>query len=307
MSMNQAGTMRAAARPASRSRRRLSSGTIATHAVLLLGVLVFMFPFYWMVTSSLKPLADIYITPVPLWPPHPIVTNYLEVLGLIPSEVISARGDISLARALVNSMIIGTVYTVAAAFLASLGGYAFAKMRFRGRNGLFLFMLATMMIPSSVGLIPNYMIMAKLGWVNTWWPLIVPGLAAPFSIFWMRQYMTTVPDEMLEAAKVDGCGPFGIYWRVVVPVVAPGLAALTIFNFMNNWNAFMGPLIYLNDARLQTTPLYLALLSTASSTGHPSPANLTFAAATISVLPILALFLGAQRYFIAGLTAGSIK
>ena len=169
-----------------------------------------------------------------------------------------------------------------------------------------MFMLATMMLPGSVSLIPNYMIMAKIGWINTWLPLIIPGLATPFSVFWMRQYITSVPDEMVEAAQIDGCGPFGIYWRVIVPVIAPGLAALTIFNFMGNWNSFMAPLIYLNNARIYPVPLFLALLNT-SINAQPTPYTLTFAAALISLLPILAVFLGAQRYFIAGLTAGSLK
>ena len=150
------------------------------------------------------------------------------------------------------------------------------------------------------------MIMARLGWVNTWWPLIVPGLASAFSVFWMRQYMTTVPDEMIEAAQIDGCGPFGIYYRVVLPVVAPGIAALAIFTFMGSWNAFLAPLIYLSDARKYTVPIFLSLVNS-SFQGQPVPVHLVFAASVMSILPILAIFIFAQRYFIAGLTAGSIK
>jgi multiple sugar transport system permease protein len=286
--------------------RRLSPGGLVTQGGLLFALVIFIFPFYWMVASSLKPLADIYTVPVQFWPARPTLSNYLEVLGVIPSETISGRGGVHMGHVMLNSAYIAAAYTTGSVFLSSLAGYAFAKMRFRGRNVLFILMLSTMMIPSSVGLIPNYMIMARLGWVNTWWPLIVPGLATPFSVFWMRQYIMTVPDEMLEAAQIDGCGPFSIYWRVVAPVIAPGLAALTIFNFMGNWNAFMGPLIYLNNARLYTVPLFLALLNS-SVTGQPTPLHLVFAASAISILPALALFLGAQRYFIAGLTTGSIK
>ena len=286
--------------------RRLSLGQFLTHFCLIIALLIFIFPFYWMVASSLKPLADIYVIPVQFWPARPTFSNYLEIAGLIQSDEIDFRGGISLSRTFLNSTFIAAVNTVGNVFLASLAGYAFAKLRFKGRNALFLSMLATMMIPNSVGLVPNYLIMAWLKWINTWYPLIIPGLATPFAVFWMRQYMTTVPDEMIEAARIDGCGPFATYWRVVAPVVLPGMAALAIFSFMGHWNAFMGPLIYLNKPELYTLPLFLAVLDSGVS-GRPVPLHLIFTASFVSILPILLIFLFAQRYFIAGLTAGSIK
>jgi len=288
-------------------RRRLALGRVFTHIVLFIALLAFLFPFYWMITSSLKPQADIFSMPIKFWPTRPTLDNYLELLGLIPSVVIDGLGGHTIARFILNSTIIAIVYTLGAIFLASLAGYAFAKIRFKGRNALFIFMLATMMIPASVGLIPNYIIIAKLGWVNTWLPLIIPSLATPFNVFWMRQYTTSVPDEMLEAAKIDGCGPFGIYWRVVLPVVKPGLAALAIFAFMSNWNAFMVPLIYLNKTELYTLPLFLGFLNSSSVSSRPVPFHLVFAGSFLSVLPILAIFVLAQRHFVAGLTAGSLK
>ncbi len=286
--------------------RRPSPGQFLTHFCLIIALLIFIFPFYWMVASSLKPLADIYVVPVQFWPTHPTFNNYLEIAGLIQSDEIDFRGGISLSRTFLNSTFIAVVNTAGNVFLASLAGYAFAKLRFKGRNALFLSMLATMMIPNSVGLVPNYLIMAWLKWINTWYPLIIPGLATPFAVFWMRQYMTTVPDEMIEAARIDGCGPFATYWRVVAPVVLPGMAALAIFSFMGHWNAFMGPLIYLNKPELYTLPLFLAVLDSGVS-GRPVPLHLIFTASFVSILPILLIFLFAQRYFIAGLTAGSIK
>ncbi len=286
--------------------RRPSPGQFLTHFCLIIALLIFIFPFYWMVASSLKPLADIYVVPVQFWPTRPTFNNYLEIAGLIQSDEIDFRGGISLSRTFLNSTFIAVVNTVGNVFLASLAGYAFAKLRFKGRNALFLSMLATMMIPNSVGLVPNYLIMAWLKWINTWYPLIIPGLATPFAVFWMRQYMTTVPDEMIEAARIDGCGPFATYWRVVAPVVLPGMAALAIFSFMGHWNAFMGPLIYLNKPELYTLPLFLAVLDSGVS-GRPVPLHLIFTASFVSILPILLIFLFAQRYFIAGLTAGSIK
>ena len=287
-------------------KKSLSLGQILTHAFLFIALLFFIFPFYWMVTSSLKPVADIYIIPVQFWPARPSFNNYLEIAGLIQSDEIDFRGGISLTRTFLNSTFIAVFNTVGNVFLASLAGFAFAKLRFKGRNALFLSMLATMMIPNSVGLVPSYLIMAWLKWVNTWYPLIIPGLAMPFAVFWMRQYMTTVPDEMIEAARMDGCGPFATYWRVVAPVVLPGMAALAIFSFMGHWNAFMGPLIYLNKPELYTLPLFLAVLDSGVS-GRPTPLHLIFTASFVSILPILLIFLFAQRYFIAGLTAGSIK
>lgn len=287
-------------------KKRLSLGKILTHAFLLFALLVFIFPFYWMVSSSLKPLEDIYIVPVQFWPARPSISSYLEIAGLIPSDELDFRGGVSLARTFLNSTIIAVINTAGNVFLASLAGYAFAKLRFKGRNALFLSMLATMMIPNSVGLVPNYLIMAWLKWINTWYPLIIPGLATPFAVFWMRQYMTTVPDEMIEAARIDGCGPFATFWRVVAPVVLPGMAALAIFSFMGHWNAFMGPLIYLNKPELYTVPLFLAVLDSGVS-GRPTPLHLIFTASFVSILPILLIFLFAQRYFIAGLTAGSLK
>ncbi len=289
-----------------RPRLRISAQDILIHAFLMVFLILFMFPFFWMISSSLKSLQDIYVRPVPLFPPHPTLQSYLEVLGMVKSDVLAARGGITMGRALANSAIVATTYTLGSVFLSSLAGYAFAKMRFKGRGVLFIIMLTTMMIPASVGLIPNYMIMAKLKWVNTWWPLIIPGLATPFSVFWMRQYITSVPDEMIEAAQIDGAGPFGIYWRVVLPVILPGLAALTIFSFMANWNAFMAPLIYLSDSMKYTVPIFLSLVNS-SFQGQPVPLHLVFAGSLISILPILILYLTAQRYFVAGLTAGSVK
>ena len=295
-----------AARAARPRRRRTTPGRVVTHVILFGFLLLFMFPFYWMLSSALKPLEDIYAVSIQWWPARPTLRAYGEVLGLLPSKMLEARGGVSMALTMRNSLIIAVVFTVASVFLASLAGYSFAKLRFKGRNALFFFMLATMMIPNSVGLIPNYMIMARLKWVNTWWPLIVPGLASAFSVFWMRQYMTTIPDEMIEAAQIDGCGPFGIYYRVVLPVAAPGLAALAIFTFMGSWNAFLAPLIYLSDSKKYTVPIFLSLVNSTFQ-GQPVPVNLVFAASVISILPILAIFIFAQRYFIAGLTAGSVK
>jgi multiple sugar transport system permease protein len=289
-----------------RSRRRVTPGRVVTHVILFGFLLLFMFPFYWMLSSALKPLEDIYAVSIQWWPARPTLQAYGEVLGLLPSKMLEARGGVSMALTMRNSLIVAVTFTVASVFLASLAGFSFAKLRFKGRNALFAFMLATMMIPNSVGLIPNYMIMARLKWINTWWPLIVPGLASAFSVFWMRQYMTTIPDEMIEAAQIDGCGPFGIYYRIVLPVAAPGLAALAIFTFMGSWNAFLAPLIYLSDSKKYTVPIYLSLVNS-SFQGQTVPVHLVFAASVISILPILAIFIFAQRYFIAGLTAGSVK
>lgn len=293
------------ATPLQSIRWRRRGGRVLTYTVLTLAAIFFVFPFYWMVVSSFKPLTDIFSLPIQLWPARPTLDNYAELFGLISSRELSGM-RVRFPLAFVNSLIVAVIYTIGSVLLSTLSGFAFAKLRFRGREVLLWIMLATMMVPHSVGLIPNYLIITRLGWLDTWWPLIIPSLAAPFGIFWMRQYISGVPDEMLEAGQLDGCGPFGLYWRIVVPVIAPGMAALAIFKFMFNWNAFLGPLIYLQTPEKYTLPLLLALLSQAQQ-GRPIAYNLVFAASFLSVIPILVVFIGAQRYFVAGLTVGSVK
>ncbi len=278
---------------------------LGRHGVLLITSLICLFPFYWLWTSAFKTLPDIVSRDIQWWPENPTLSNIRQLFGFEESSALSGR-NINFARSLLNSTIVATISTVGTVFLSTLMGFTFAKLQFRGRRPLFLLVLTTLMIPPSVGLVPTYVIASKLNWIDTWWPLIVPTLASAFGVFWMRQYISNVPDEMLDAARIDGCGPFRMFREIVVPVILPGIAALSIFIFLTSWNNFLAPLIYLQSGEKFTMPLALSLLNT-SHQGSPVPLHLVFAASAISVLPILVVFLMAQRYFIAGLTGGSTK
>lgn len=265
--------------------------------------LLFLMPFYYGLVASFMSISDIYHLPLHLLPPRPTLANYMTLFTAdYPVELSSI--SMSILDPMRNSLFIALSYTAGTLFFCSLAGYAFAKYHFRGRDALFALLLATMMVPNAVGLIPNFIIMSRLHWVNTWLPLIVPGLANAFGTFWMRQYMLSIPDELIDAAHIDGAGEFGTYWRIVLPIARPALGALGIFMFLGSWNAFMAPLIYLESESLFTVPLFLALLN---GLAHYKPVHLVITGSMISVVPILMMFLAMQRQFIAGITLGAIK
>jgi cellobiose transport system permease protein len=203
-----------------------------------------------------------------------------------------------------NTTIITASSVVLQSFFASLAGYTFAKCSFRGREALFTFTLATVMIPSAVGMIPNYILMSRIGWIDTWWELIIPGAANTFGIFWMRQYIGTVPDELIDAGRIDGVGEFGLYWRIVVPVIKPALVSLAIFIFMGTWNSYLAPLVYLRDMTKWTVQLIVAQLG---SGGNIVRYDLLAAGSVLATLPILVFFFALQKQFVAGIMAGAIK
>lgn len=255
--------------------------------------LLFILPFYWMLLSSLRPGADFYQLPFPLFPQQFRLDNYQELFART-----------SFGRGLLNSAFLGLLAVMLQVFFCALAGYTFAKLRFWGRDPLFLGILATIMIPSGVGLIPNFIIMARIHWVDTYWPLIIPGIANAFGIFWMRQYCQSLPDELLHAARIDGAGEFGAFWRVVLPVIQPGLASLAIFVFLATWNDFLAPLVFLRSEELFTVQLWLSIVSRQGNLFQP---HLIMAGSVLASLPVVLLFATLQRYFIAGLTAGSVK
>jgi ABC-type glycerol-3-phosphate transport system permease component len=189
-------------------------------------------------------------------------------------------------------------------FFCSLGGYGFAKFRFPGRNGLFALLLATLMVPAVIGLIPSFVIMRYLGWIDTWYPLIVPGIANAFGIFWMRQYIdSAIPSDLMDAARIDGAHEFRIYWNVVVPVITPALGALAILTFLGKWNDFQWPLLILKDETKYTLPVALSTLRSLQGTDI----GVQILGAAGAILPIMVVFLLASRQFISGITAGAVK
>jgi ABC-type glycerol-3-phosphate transport system permease component len=274
-------------------RLRFGASDLLTYVVLILAGIAFLLPFYWMLVSSFRPTAQFFQLPVPLVPNSPSLENF---------ETLFARSDF--ARGLLNSALLAIAAVILQVWFCALAGYTFAKLRFRGRDGLFIGILATMMIPLGVGLIPNFIIMARIGWVDTYRALIVPGIANAFGIFWMRQYCLSVPDELLDAARVDGAGEFGIFSRIVLPVIRPALASLAIFVFLSSWNDFLAPLVFLRSEDKFTVQLWLAIVSRQQNVMQPA---IVMAGSVLASIPIVFLFASLQRHFIAGLTAGSVK
>ena len=266
---------------------------VATSLVAAVAFLV-VFPLYWMVVLSTHTNATIYRFPPPLLPGSALQATW--------SRLVEA---IDLARALGNSLFVAVVHTALVLFLCSLAGYAFSRFRAAPGNGLlFNLMLITLFVPPTVGLIPWYILIKELGWVNSFWPLIVPGAANAFGIFWMRQFVDeAIPVELYEAARVDGASDWWIYARIVVPLIRPGLAALAVWTFLATWNNFQIPLIVLNDPEKFTMPLALTSLNSL----YRSDTAAVMLGTTIGVLPVLIAFLLGTRHFIAGLTAGAVK
>lgn len=274
-------------------RRRDGPIRTVTHAVLLIVCVAMVFPFVWMLTSSLKPFEEIFAGDTFL-PQHPTLANYISLFE---------QAD-ALTR-IWNSFFIAVTGTALSVFLCALGGYAFAKFRFPGRGMLFSVMLASMAVPFAVVMVPLFVMMRNVfNWIDTPWPLIVPGAANAFGIFFMRQYMLSVSDEMLDAARVDGASEFGIFLRIVLPTSVPGLVSLAIIFFMASWNNFLWPSAVLRSPENYTVPLMLNSLQ-----GPPGRTafDVLMAGSVVSLLPLLVLFLILQRHLIAGITAGSVK
>ncbi|MFF5207613.1 carbohydrate ABC transporter permease [Streptosporangium sp. NPDC000396] len=249
-------------------------------------------PFYWLVMAATHEDKDIFT-----WPPKFLPGGHLwdNLTGLEES--------IGLTRVLLNSAVVSTLQTVGGLIVSVLAGYAFAKFDFRGKNILFVMLLATLVIPIQVRLIPLFEMMLNFDLLDSYPAVILPNLTVPFGIFLMRQALSGLPDELLDAARVDGAGELRIIWRVVVPVMRPVLAALTIFLFLWAWNDFVWPLIALRSAEMQTLPVAMATLNGLANTDFGQ----VLLASTISTLPVMILFLFFQRQFISGLLAGATK
>jgi ABC-type glycerol-3-phosphate transport system permease component len=273
--------------------KRIKGAPLLAYVLLGLLALLFLFPFYWMIISATMSLNQLSQFPPKLTPGDNLVKNWNQLNSMLP-----------LIRAFFNSLFISTTTTLLQLFFCSLGGYAFAKYDFPGREKLFVILLATMMIPSAVGLIPWYIMMSKFHWVDTYRALIVPSIVTAFGVFWIRQFATTsVPDELLQAARIDGCDDFGIYWRVVLPIILPGLGALGIMVFMGVWNDYMAPLIIIRSVLKYTLPLIIGAMSSNLGTR----VHLQLLGAAFATLPVLVVFFLASRRFISGLTAGALK
>lgn len=276
-----------------KSTQKLIANTI-TYFLLIVGSFLIMIPFYWLVSSALKDSSHVFDIP-PQWIPNPIKwSNYPEALKYM-----------NFFGCLKNTCIITFTAMAGQLMSASLVAYGFARMRFPGRDFLFVVLLSTIMLPPQVTLIPVFKIFTSLGWYDTFYPLTVPAFfgGGVFAIFLLRQYYMTIPIEMDEAAKIDGAGTFGVFTKVILPQAKPALATVAIFSFMAHWNDFLGPLIYLGDPTKRT----LALALWAFQGEHATDWNLLMAAATVVMLPLLVLFFAAQKHFIQGVVISGVK
>lgn len=261
---------------------------------LLIAVSAFMIlPFIWMVSTSLKPADEIFAVPPIIISPNSSLNAYAYL-----QEQYNILGIVK------NTFVIAFSATILRLFFCALGGYGFAKFKFPGQGALFAFLLGTMVIPGAVTLVPVYIIMRDLKWIDTFWPLIIPGAANAFGIFFMRQYIMSVSGELMDAARIDGAGEFTIFWRIILPIIAPGLTSLGLIFFMASWNDFLGPLIYLKSPEHFTLPLIIrSLIGPVGRTVY----DVQMAASVISLIPLLIIFLIFQRRIVEGITAGAIK
>jgi ABC-type glycerol-3-phosphate transport system permease component len=280
-------------------RRRHWAGSLVTRTTLLviLGVLAVLtfFPFYIMVIEATHTSKEILTTPPPLGPGTHALDNYASVIKVIPFW-----------RNFANSVIISGSITLLTLFFCSLGGYAFAVYQFPLKRFLFAALLGTMMLPWLVNLIPWFIIVTRFHWLNSFLSLIIPSAVNAFGVFWMRQYVTSnVPLELLDAARIDGCPEGLIFFRIVVPIIGPALAALAIMNFLPNWNSFFYPLLVLVKKQVMTLPLVLNLLRGDPYRGMDYGVLMT--ATTMALAPVMIVFWLAARRFINGMTAGAVK
>ena len=273
---------------------RHGPGQVVQYAVMVLILLVMVFPFFWLLASSIKPAGEQGAIPPIWWSAHPDLSPYATVFQVTP-----------FARALLNSIIVTICSTAGILLTSIMAGYVFAKHQFRGKNAIFIVVLTTMMVPQFVLLIPLYRMMNALNLTNSYPGLILPNLANAFGIFLMRQFIMGIPDELLEAAHMDGASEWTILWRVIVPQLRPAAAALILFAFVFQWNNFLWPLSIVNSPDMSTVVLSLNGLRTYTSS--VSFANIVMAGTLIGILPSVILTLWVQKYFIEGISMTGIK
>lgn len=262
--------------------------------VLLIGAVFMAAPFALMLGTSLMTYAQTLSYPPEFWP-HPVtLENFRKALTETP-----------LLRYLGNSLVVAGITVLGQVVTGSMAGFAFARLRFKGRNALFFAVLATMMVPVYINLVPLYAMMASIGWVDTYQALILPGLTGAFGIFLFRQWFLNLPTELEDAARLDGCSPWDMYWRIAMPTAWPAIATLAIFEFLASWNTFLWPLVITHSEALRTLPVGLAAFKSAMR--EATDWGLLMAATTVAVVPALLVFLVGQRHFVRGMLEGAVK
>ena len=271
------------------------------YLALLLTAIAFLYPVYWMVTSSFKPGASILSDPLGFNPMQATLRNWSGMFANVP-----------IVHAMLNTLIVVVFKGGLLLVFSPLAGYGFAKFAFPFKNLLFGFVLLTLMLPTLVLIVPLLLEMSQIGWINTYQALILPGAVDAFSVFWMRQTIEEIPDEIIDAARIDGAGPLRVFWRVCVPVLRPALAALAVLSLFNIYNDLVWPIVAVNDQSHETLSILLVNLSSNvyGAQGSTSSADLwgqLLAACTFATIPTILLFVFLQRHFIRGLLAGSSK
>ncbi|HEY3108467.1 MAG TPA: carbohydrate ABC transporter permease [Chloroflexota bacterium] len=274
-------------------RARFRWSALLAHGMLTVGAVTMVIPFLWMLHTSTMPTAEAYKYPPILVPSRRAWENYRVALSLLP-----------FGRFYLNSLFVSSAITVAQLLTCSLGAFAFARLRFPGRDGLFLIYLATMMVPFEVTLIPNFVIVRELAWVDTYWALTVPMVFSAYGTFLLRQYFKTIPSELDDAARIDGAGYLTIYARIFIPLSGAALATLGVFVFLFFWNTLLWPLVVTNSMEMRTVPFGLAMFL---GKDQIVQWNLLMAASTVAIVPTLIVFLAAQKYFVQGITLTGIK
>jgi multiple sugar transport system permease protein len=262
------------------------------YAFLILGAISIAMPYVWMLVTSIKPIGEVQAYPPSFVVKHPTLLPYKDLFGLIP-----------MWRYMWNSIYVAGTVTIANIFFCSLAGYAFAKHRFWGRDKIFLVLLSSLMIPWQVNLISGFILMRKLGWLNSYNALIVPAMAGVFGVFLCRQFIMAIPDDLVDAAKIDGCSEFTIYRLVILPLIKPVLATLAILTFLQQWNNFIWPLIVINSSEMRTLPLALSVLNSQFGTRFA----MVMAGAVVATTPMLIVFLSFQKYFMKGVAMTGLK
>jgi multiple sugar transport system permease protein len=282
------------AMPVGESRRQRPSGaSIALYILLFLGLLLMIGPFIWMLLGSFKEQSE-FLRSTPTWlPESPTLDNY---------DRLTARLDFP--RFFLNSTIVAVAITAGNLVFAPMLGYALAKLRFRGKRVLLTLVLATMMLPAAATLIPLFVLMAQLDLVNTYPGLILPAIAGPFGVFLTRQFFSGLPDELIEAARIDGAGEFRIFWRIAMPLATPILATLGILTFLGAWNSFIYPLVMAQEPEMYTLPVALATFATGQ---YQADHGMLMAGSVILVVPVLALFVLMQRWITEGIATTGLK
>jgi multiple sugar transport system permease protein len=274
--------------------RKLASGVVKSllYLVVLLGAVSMVLPFLWMLSTAFKEAEQILALP-PIWIPRPItLDNFVQLVRAVP-----------FGRFFLNSVINSVVLTGSQLFLCAMTGYAFAKLPFPGKGWLFMLIVSSMMVPGAVTLIPTFLVVVYLRWVDTWWGLLVPRMATAFGVFFMRQFFMNLPDDYIDAARIDGASEFVTFWKIMIPLCKPALATLGTFSFIGTWNDFVWPLVIVNSDRLKTLPLGFAVLGGQ----YGFHFEWTMAAAVLTILPVILIFMILQEYVIRGITLTGLK